>query len=82
MSEAMADIDGQTLLMAVQAVQAQIHALEGQIDRAGEDNDVSDQEDLLMGYMRAAASLRVAYEAEELASSNLPPYDRLVPSQG
>ena len=78
----MADIDGQTLLMAVQAVQAQIHSLEVQIDQAGEDDDVSDQEDLLMGYMRAADTLRVAYEAEELTSSNLPPYDRLVPSQG
>ncbi len=78
----MADIDGQTLLMAVQAVQAQIHSLEVQIDQAGEDDDVSDQEDLLMDYMRAADTLRVAYEAEELTSSNLPPYDRLVPSQG
>lgn len=75
----MADIDGQTLLIAVQA---QIHSLETQIDQAGEDDDVSDQEDLLMGYMRAADTLRVAYEAEELTSSNLPPYDRLVPSQG
>jgi hypothetical protein len=71
----MADIDGQTLLMAVQAVQAQI-------DQAGEDDDVSEQEDLLMGYMRAADTLRVAYEAEELTSSNLPPDDRLVPAQG
>lgn len=78
----MADIDGQTLLMAVQAVQAQIHLLEAQIDQAGEDDDVSDQEDLLMGYMQAADTLRVAYEAEELTSSNLPPYDRVVPSQG
>jgi hypothetical protein len=78
----MADIDGQTLLMAVQAVQAQIHSLEAQIDQAGEDDDVSDQEDLLMGYMRAADTLRVAYEAEELTSSNLPPYDRLVSTQG
>jgi hypothetical protein len=77
----MADIDGQTLLMAVRAVQAQIHALEAQIDEAGEDDDVSGQEDLLMGYTRAADTLRIAYEAEELASSNLPPYDRLVHSQ-
>ena len=74
----MADVDGQTLLMAVQAVHAQIHSLEAQIDQAGEDDDVSDQEDLLMGYMRAADTLRVAYEAEKLTSSNLPPYDRLV----
>ena len=78
----MADIDGQTLLMAVQAVQMLIHSLETEIDQAGEDDDVSDQEDLLMGYMRAAATLRLAYEAEEMASSNLPPYDRLVPTRG
>ncbi len=76
----MANIDGQTLLMAVQAVQAQIRALETKIDQAGEDDDVSDQEDLLMGYLRAADTMRVAYEAEELVSSNLPPYDRLVPA--
>jgi hypothetical protein len=74
----MANVDGQTLLMAVQAVQAQIHALEAQIDQADEDGDISDQEDLLMGYMQAADALRLAYEAEELVSSNLPPYDMLV----
>lgn len=78
----MANVDGQTLLMAVQAVQAQIRALEAQIDRAGEDDDVSDQEDLLMGYVKVADALRIAYEAEELVSSNLPPYDMLVSAQG
>jgi predicted transcriptional regulator len=77
----MADIDAQTLLMAVQAVQAQLHALETKIDQAGEDDEVSEQEDLLTGYLRAAGIMRVAYEAEELISSNLPPYDRLVPVQ-
>lgn len=78
----MANVDGQTLLMAVQAVQAQIHSLEAQIDQAGEDDDISDHEDLLMGYTQAADALRLAYEAEELVSSNLPPYDMLVSSRG
>lgn len=74
----MANLDGQTLLMAVQAVHAQIRSLEVQIDQAGEDDDVTDLEDLLSGYLQAADALRQAYEVEELASSNLPPYDMLV----
>lgn len=78
----MANVDGQTLLMAVQAVQAQIRFLEVQIDNASEDDDISDQEDLLMGYSKAADALRLAYEAEELSSSNLPPYDMLIPAKG
>lgn len=78
----MANVDGQTLLMAVQAVQAQIRLLEMQIDRASEDDDISDQEDLLMGYSKAADALRLAYEAEELSSSNLPPYDMLISAKG
>jgi len=75
----MADVDGRTLLMAVQAVQAQIHALEARIVQT--DDDASDQEDLLMGYTQAADALRRAYEAEELISSNLPPYGMLVPAR-
>lgn len=78
----MANVDGQTLLMAVQAVQAQISLLEMQIDHASEDDDISDQEDLLMGYSKAADALRLAYEAEELSSSNLPPYDMLISAKG
>lgn len=74
----MANVEGRVLLMAVQAVQAQIRALSQQIDEAGEDDDVTDAEDLLMGYMKAAEALRQAYEIEELSSSNLPPYDMLV----
>lgn len=74
----MADLDGRTLMMAVQAVDAQIHSLSAQIDHAGEDDDVIDLEDLLSGYAQAADALRAAYEAAELSSSNLPPYDTLV----
>ena len=74
----MAQVDGQTLLMAVQAVQAQIILLSEEMDQAGKDDDLIDQEDLLAGYIQAADALRVAYEAEKLVSSNLPPYDLLV----
>lgn len=74
----MAQVDGQALLMAVQAVQAQIRLLSEEMDQAAEDDDLTDHEDLLAGYMRAADALRVAYEAEKLVSSNLPPYDSLV----
>lgn len=77
----MANVDGQSLLMAVQAVQAvqaQIHSLQAHIDQAHENDDVTDQEDLLMGYTQAADALRIAYEAEELVNSNLPPYVMLV----
>ncbi|AND67849.1 hypothetical protein ATSB10_03950 [Dyella thiooxydans] len=73
----MAQVDGQTLLMAVQAVRAQIRLLSEEVNRAGDDDDLTDREDLLAGYVRAADALRVAYEAEERDSSNLPPYDLL-----
>lgn len=72
----MANVDGQTLLMAVQTVQKQTRSLETQIDQA--DDDVTDQEHLLIGYTQAALVLRRACEAEELISSNLPPYAMLV----
>ena len=77
----MANVDGQTLLMAVQAMQAQIQSLEAQIAQATEHQDISELEDLLRAYTQAADTLRCAYEAEELLSSNLPPHDMLVPSR-
>lgn len=77
----MANVDGQTLLMAVQAVQVQIRSLTVQIDQTDEDVDVSDLEDMLLSYTQAAEALRQAYEAEELISSNLPPYDTLAPER-
>lgn len=75
----MADVDGQTLLMAVQAVQAQMQALEARIAQAGD--DVGNQEDLPMGYTQAAEALRRAHGAEASTSSNLPPHDMLLPSR-
>lgn len=77
----MANVDGQTLLMAVQAVQAQIQSLEAQIAPATENQDISELGDLLLAYTQAADTLHRAYEAEELLSSNLPPHDMLLPSR-
>jgi hypothetical protein len=74
----MADVSGNTLLMAVQAVNDAIAALDARIrDGSG---DALDDTDMLMSYTRAAEELRSAYEVARLTSTNLPPYDALVES--
>ncbi len=74
----MADVSGNTLLMAVQAVNDAIAALDSRIrDGSG---DPMDDTDMLMSYTRAAEELRAAYEVARLTSTNLPPYDELVES--
>jgi hypothetical protein len=78
----MPDVNGRSLMMAVQAVDAKIRSLEAHIDGAGEDDDVSDAEELLLAYSKAAEDLRTAYEIARLTSSNLPPYGRLVRDSG
>jgi hypothetical protein len=74
----MADVSGNTLLMAVQAVNDAIAALDARIrDGSG---DPLDDTDMLISYTRAAEELRSAYEVARLTSTNLPPYDALVES--
>ncbi len=73
----MPEIDGHTLMMAVQAVDARIHALEVEADQA-EGLAARDLEDLLMSYMLTASTLRKGYEEALKLSSNLPPYEKLV----
>jgi hypothetical protein len=72
----MADVSGNTLLMAVQAVNDAIKALEERLQ--GPDADPLDDTGMLMSYSRAADELRTAYEVARLNTSNLPPYDELV----
>lgn len=74
----MADVSGNTLLMAVQAVNDAIATLDVRI-RDGSGDALADT-DMLMGYTRAAEELRGAYEVARLTSTNLPPYDELVES--
>ncbi|HYP30939.1 MAG TPA: hypothetical protein VES00_03670 [Burkholderiaceae bacterium] len=77
----MADVSGNTLLMAVQAVNDAITLLDERIrDGSG---DPLDDTAMLMSYTRAAEELRSAYQVARLTSSNLPPYDDLVaPDEG
>jgi len=73
----MPEVTGRTLMMAIQAVDAKMQAIETAIDAADED-DQADLEDLLLSYEKAADELRAAYLAALRLSSNLPSYDVLV----
>jgi hypothetical protein len=73
----MADVDGLTLMMAIQAVDQEIQRhellLTSQTLR-----DPEEIQSLIATYEKAADRLREAYEAEWTAGSNLPPYAKLV----
>ena len=72
----MADVSGNTLLMAVQAVNDAIKSIEQRLrDGVG---DPLDDTEMLLGYNRAAEELRRAYEVARLAADNLPPYEDLI----
>jgi len=77
------DVDGRTLMLAIQAVAADMKTLKATVDAAAAgDGDLADVEDLLLSYEKAAEKLRAAYEVARLASSNLPPYASLVRDSG
>ena len=75
----MPEVRGPTLMMAIQAVDEKIRALTTRLDAADPDTqDVTDLEDALPSWEKAADELKVAYEAAVKMSSNLPAYDKLV----
>ncbi len=66
-------------MMAIQAVDEKIRALTTRLDAADPDTqDVTDLEDALLSWEKAADELKVAYEAAVKMSGNLPAYDKLV----
>jgi hypothetical protein len=73
----MADVDGLTLMMAIQAVDQEIRRhellLTSQTLR-----DPEEIQSLIATYEKAAERLREAYESEWTAGGNLPPYAKLV----
>ena len=71
----MADVSGNTLLMAIQAVNDAIRALEAATADAA--NASTDDLEMLYCYDRTARELQAAYEIERLRVSNLPPYEAL-----
>jgi hypothetical protein len=74
----MPNITGFALVAAVQTVDEKVWALKAQIDQAGEDEDVSDLEDEMMGFIKAGESLRGSYEQACQDGLKLPPYEKLV----
>ena len=75
----MPEVRGPTLMMAIQAVDAKLQGLAARLDAADPDaDDVTDLEDELLRYEKAASELKVAYEAAVRMASNLPSYDKLV----
>ncbi|WP_164001634.1 hypothetical protein [Pyxidicoccus caerfyrddinensis] len=73
----MPEVSGRTLVMAVQAVDAELRRLEEELERAGDDAD-PDLQELTLCYSLAADDLQEAYLQALQSASNLPPYERLV----
>jgi len=72
----MADVSGNTLLMAVQAVAESMDTLRERLKTPGP--DTLDDTEMLLAYTRAADELRRAYEVARLNAGNLPPYEDLL----
>lgn len=73
----MSDLSGPTLMMAIQAVDAEMRRLKA--DLAGADPDEqADIQDLLLTNAKAAEELKEAYLRARADASNLPPYSELV----
>ncbi|MCP3145017.1 hypothetical protein [Pyxidicoccus xibeiensis] len=75
----MPEVSGRALMMAIQAVEAQIERLEAEITEAGDDAD-PDLQLLNLSYWKAAWELEDAYREALEKVSNLPPYEDLVAS--
>ncbi|MEN9866539.1 MAG: hypothetical protein RL748_2129 [Pseudomonadota bacterium] len=73
----MPEVNGRTLMMAIQAVDFKISDIVKNLDTA-DDTEGGELELLLLSYEKAAASLKIAYEEAQKSVSNLPPYDTLV----
>lgn len=73
----MPEVDGNTLVMAIQAVDDKLRALETARDLAGADK-ADDYFEEIMAFDNAAHKLKVAYEHALRMANNLPPYEKLV----
>lgn len=73
----MPNVNGRTLVMAIQAVDFKIADLEKTVDELPPDRG-ADLESLLLAYENAAEVLKGAYAEALSEASNLPPYEKLV----
>lgn len=74
----MIQISAYALEAAIQAVDEKIWGLKAEMEQAAESGDPSDLEDEIMGYMKAADSLRTSYEEAIKQRYSLTPYEKLV----
>jgi hypothetical protein len=74
----MANVNGNTLMMAIQAVNVSIKELEKEKNEVGESEEIVDIMELLLSYSNAASELERAYREEHLNADNLPPYENLM----
>lgn len=73
----MPEINGLTIMMAIQAVDATIQTIVGALKSQHRDDD-GELQLLLLSYEKAAASLKVGYEEAQKNTDNLPVYAVLV----
>ena len=73
----MANISGQTLVVAIQAVEAERRNLEAARETA-EGPEAADLDELLFSIDRAASELKDAYSIARIEVGSLPPYSDLV----
>lgn len=73
----MAEVDGLTLMMAIQAVNAEVRRYE-QLLTSETLRDPEEIQSLIFAYEKTAEELRAAYAVEWKEGSNLPKYDDLL----
>ena len=75
----MTTLSPQTLVMAVQGIDAEIRRI--QDVACGDTGDLEpDEQELLLAFSQAATELKVAYVALLQSTPGLPPYEQLVAS--
>ena len=75
----MAEVSGLSLSIAVQAIAAEMRAMEQERSATAEDSsERADLDELLLSYWKAAQEIKRAYIEEQQSSDNLSPYEDLV----
>jgi len=77
----MPNVNGRTLVIAIQAVDFKMVNIEREIEALPADKG-AELESLLLSYENAAEALKRAYQEACSEADNLPPYEKLVRGEG